>query len=205
MARERAPRVVAELGRPETPEETAARKAENSRRHRANQTMRNLVASLVATVVVVIALVAIVVRPDPGLDLDVDWHAVAAQAGEPVVDPQLPTGWTANAAEFRAADDSRYWYIGFVTPKSDFVAVEEHEEADDHRIDDLLLDGSTGPVATTAGGVAWNVWTAPIGEDAGNYEHVWESEGTTEQIVLYGTADDDEFAAFADAVGKAIP
>ena len=31
MAEAEPPRVVAELGRPETPEETAARKAENSR------------------------------------------------------------------------------------------------------------------------------------------------------------------------------
>ena len=41
---QRPPRVVAELGRPETPEETAARKAENSRIHRASQNTRNLVA-----------------------------------------------------------------------------------------------------------------------------------------------------------------
>jgi hypothetical protein len=42
-------RVVAELGRPETPAETAARKAESSRLHRQRQTVNNLVYSLIAT------------------------------------------------------------------------------------------------------------------------------------------------------------
>ena len=37
------PRVVAELGRPETPDETAARKAASSAAYRSSKTVRNLV------------------------------------------------------------------------------------------------------------------------------------------------------------------
>ena len=37
------PRIVAELGRPETPDETASRKAESSRVYRASQNTRNLI------------------------------------------------------------------------------------------------------------------------------------------------------------------
>ena len=51
-------RVVAELGRPETAEETAARKAENSRNHRSRQTVNNLVYSLLATLGIVVVIVA---------------------------------------------------------------------------------------------------------------------------------------------------
>jgi hypothetical protein len=202
VAREKAPRVVAELGRPETPEETAARKAENSRRHRASQTTRNLVASLIATVAVVAALVAIVVRPDPDIDRNVDWHAIAAAAGTPVVDPQLPDGWTANAAELRGAGDTRYWYIGFLTPEGDFAAVEERAVPDDDLVDDVLPKVASGPVDGSAGGLTWSVWDATEAEDPGNYETVWESRGTTEQLLVYGTADPAEVEVLADAVGR---
>ena len=46
----RGPRVVAELGRPETAAETAARKAESSRVYRSSQTTRNLIAALLVTI-----------------------------------------------------------------------------------------------------------------------------------------------------------
>ena len=49
----KSPRIVAELGRPETPDETAARKAESSRVHRESQNTRNLVAALIVTIAIV--------------------------------------------------------------------------------------------------------------------------------------------------------
>jgi hypothetical protein len=51
------PRIVAELGRAETPDETAARKAESSRVYRASQNTRNLVAALIVTIAVNVAAV----------------------------------------------------------------------------------------------------------------------------------------------------
>ncbi|HYP73058.1 MAG TPA: DUF4245 domain-containing protein, partial [Microbacterium sp.] len=48
-----APRVVAELGRPETPQETADRKAASSAAYRSSKTFRNLIAALLITVAVV--------------------------------------------------------------------------------------------------------------------------------------------------------
>ncbi|MDM4763388.1 DUF4245 family protein [Galbitalea sp. SE-J8] len=205
MARAREPRIVAELGRPETPDETAERKAANSARYRASKTTRNLAAALVATVAIVVALVAVVVRPDPGLDLSVDWHAIAAQAGEPVVDPELPAGWTANAAEFRGSTDERYWYLGFVTPRSGFVAVEQHDAVDDDLVKHTLPDHSTGPQTQTVGGVAWQAWTAPDAATAGNYARVWETTAGSTQFLVYGTADLDEFTTFVEAVGEDLP
>ena len=47
------PRIVAELGRPETPQETADRKAASSARYRSSKTFRNLVAALLITIAVV--------------------------------------------------------------------------------------------------------------------------------------------------------
>ena len=75
---QRPPREVAELGRPETPEETAARKAENSRKHRQRQTLKNLVLALAASLGVVFIIVLLVPRSDGPIDRDVD---VAAAYG----------------------------------------------------------------------------------------------------------------------------
>ena len=47
MVATKEPAIVAELGRPETPDETAERKAETSRKHRAGQTTFNLVVALI--------------------------------------------------------------------------------------------------------------------------------------------------------------
>ena len=58
----RAPRVVAELGRPETAQETADRKAEFSRTYRASQNTRNLIAALLVTLAVVVVIVFAVPR-----------------------------------------------------------------------------------------------------------------------------------------------
>jgi hypothetical protein len=75
------PRVVAELGRPETPEETAARKAENSRKHRAKQTINNLVLSLLVSLGLVLVIFLMVPRGTGGFeDRSVDVVTLAAEA-----------------------------------------------------------------------------------------------------------------------------
>ncbi|MDF2441986.1 MAG: hypothetical protein JWR01_189, partial [Subtercola sp.] len=80
------PRVVAELGRPETLEETTARKAEQSRKYRANKTINNLWLSLIVCVAVVIVIVLLVPRNDSSQLQSVDYRSVAtsAQAALPV-------------------------------------------------------------------------------------------------------------------------
>src|SRR5680860_644767 len=123
----RAPRVVAELGRPETPQETMDRKAENSRKYRARKTLNNLVLSLLATLAAVLMIVLLVPRNDNPVNRAVDFTTVAAQlqpgVDEPLVVPELPQGWSANAAEWRtgAADAVPAWYIGLVTSSSQFI------------------------------------------------------------------------------------
>ena len=62
--KQKPPRIVAELGRPETPEETAARRAENSLKHRQRQTVQNLILALGASLLVVLVIVLIVPRSD---------------------------------------------------------------------------------------------------------------------------------------------
>jgi hypothetical protein len=144
------PPIVAELGRPETPEETAARKAENSRKHRANQNLRNLIWSLLATLIVVLVLVLVVVRPDPAPVAAIDYRAVAGQAQvdstATLAAPPLDSSWSANAAEIRTAADITVWYIGFITPSRQFIAMNQGIDANATWVDIVL--GIT-PIGTT--------------------------------------------------------
>jgi Protein of unknown function (DUF4245) len=204
VAAPKEPRVVAELGRPETPDETAARKAENSRAHRANQTLRNLILSLIATVALVIVLVAVVVRPAPDATGNVNWHTIASQVDSPgsvpALDPTLPAGWTANAAELRYDKNSTaYWYIGFVTPNKEFIGMEQRFADDDTWItDNLNTDHLGAPTSATTGSQKWTIYT--VTQDPGNYATTWEATNGGGQVDIYGSATKAEFTILATAL-----
>ena len=197
-------RIVAELGRPETPEETAARKAENSRKHRANQTLRNLVWSLVATLIVVLLLVLVVVRPDPQVLDRVDYREVASQTippeGRSLIVPTLPEGWTANAASLRTIDQVTTWYIGFITPQNQFIALEQGFDANATWLASHFAKNSSSPEQIDVDGTTW---TETLGtENPGNYERVWSLDLENEDdLVLYGTATTEEFTILATTLG----
>lgn len=211
MAREpRAPRVVAELGRPETAEETAARKAENSRKHRQRQTMMNLVYALVASLAVVLVIVLIVPRSDTPIEPDIDVAATAERAqaamSAPLAVPDLPEGWRANAAEIRRseADQVTAWYIGYLTPEDEFIGMYQAIEANPTWVAGLLArTRATG--TTIIDGVEWTVYdNRSTSDDVGNarYGMTTEANGTT--FVLLGTAAPAEFGELADALMPAI-
>lgn len=196
--------IVAELGRPETPQETADRKAAQSRLHRANQTVRNLVWSLVATLIVVLLLVLVVVRPDPAPIDPVDYREVASQTvapdGETLIVPNLPEGWTANAAALRTVDQVETWYIGFITPLGRFIGFEQGFDANDTWLAEHFAEESSAPKSIDVDG---REWTEVLGvEDPGNFARVWASElEDDERVVLYGTAEVEEFTILATSLG----
>lgn len=208
---QRAPRVVAELGRPETPEETAARKAENSRKHRQRQTVKNLVLALGASLGVMLVIVLIVPRSNTPIDRDVDVAAVAEQAA-PAFDvelavPELPEGWRANAAEVRnsKADQVTAWYVGYLTPGDEYIGMYQASGANPSWVSTQLA--RTLPTGTAAvDGVEWTVYDnrASDSEELGNAEYglVAEAGGTT--FVLLGTASPEEFAELAAALAPAV-
>ena len=87
------PRIVAELGRPETASETAARKAENSRLYRQRKTVNNLTLSLLVSLGMVLLIVLIVPRgTDVWGDHIVDVAAAATAAAPPAAGQAYPGG-----------------------------------------------------------------------------------------------------------------
>lgn len=201
-------RIVAELGRPETPEETAARKAENSRAHRANQTTRNLVLALIASLAIVLCTVLVVVRPDNATPKSVNYGAVAAEAQQGIsptlLAPRLPKGWRANDAELKQGEGkSQTWYIGLLTPKQQFIAIEEGVDSSNAWFGSLLGTAQrTG--TTTIAGIRWNVYNQRDASDPGNFGYSLATTVGSTRYLLHGSAGNAEFRELATSIAPEL-
>jgi hypothetical protein len=206
----RAPRIVAELGRPETPEETAERLAENSRKYRARKTVNNLVLSLLATLVTVLVLVLLVPRSDKPIERNIDYRSVASQVqtgvDEPLMSPALPAGWRANAAEWRTGGGDKVpsWYIGLLTPRNEFIGATQALDANPTWLN-AQLQGAPAADTVTIDGVKWDVYrnTAPE-KDRGNFDYALVTAAGRSTYLLVGTARQDEFEALARALAPDV-
>jgi hypothetical protein len=198
-------RVVAELGRPETAEETAARKAENSRRHRANQTLRNLVLALAASLGIVLFLVLVVVRPGQLDTIHVDYAKIAAETqgtvSETLASPALPKKWTSNSAQLsKGSDDVRSWYIGLLTPSSEYIGLRQGFEANESWVS-AQLDKAVKSGAVTIDGVRWTVYDQRLTvKQPSNYEYSLATTIGKSTYLLYGTASTKDFRTVATAI-----
>ena len=201
MASERP--VVAELGRPETPDETAARKAETSRKHRANQTLLNLVVALLGSLIVVVFLVSVVVRPAPTPAEGIDYATVASQAqvnsSEPLLAPVLPPGWSANDARFQTTQQVPTWYIGFLTPGAQYIGLDQGVGANP-TWQAALLNNAKQSGTVTIEGVEWTIFDQRDADDPGNYAYSLATVHDDSTVLLHGSAADDEFALLATAI-----
>jgi Protein of unknown function (DUF4245) len=196
--------IVAELGRPETPEETAARKAESARNRRANQTPINLLLSIGASLVLVLFLVLVVVRPTAQTPSTVDWKRVAAEAqptvAEPLARPVLGDAWTANNAELATgADGIQTWYVGFITPQEQFIGLTQGIAANPTWVaNQVAAKVATG--TETIDGTTWTVFDYRASKDSGNLAFAMTADIAYSSIVLFGTASTAEFDSLALAV-----
>ncbi|MGN6428101.1 MAG: DUF4245 domain-containing protein [Leifsonia sp.] len=205
--RNKPPAVVAELGRPETPEETAARKAQNSANHRNRQTVNNLVFSLLATVALVIVIVLVVPRGNPTASAPpVDYATIAQQAQgaepDPLLVPELPSGWRSNSAELRTktADKVDSWYIGLLTPKGQFIGITQGFDANESWVAEQI-DRSRIAGTRDIDGVRWDVYdNRDSGSDAGNVAYALTTTAGRSSVVVFGTAEDSEFRTVASAL-----
>lgn len=208
MAKSNGPREVAGLGRPETPEETFARKAETSRKHRANQTTLNLVGATLASLVIVLFLVLVVVRPSTETPVTADYEQIAADAqtnaSEPLLAPATPDDWYANSARLGTTSSVQTWYIGFITGATDsasaqFIALEQGIEANPTWLG-IVTDGALATETTTIDGIQWTIYDRRSSADTGNYAYSMSAEIGGSMVVLHGTAADAEFELLAAAI-----
>lgn len=197
-------RVVAELGRPETPQETAERKAQARALRRSRQNFRNLIAGLVACVAVVAVIAFFVPRGDGAPTRDIDVRSAAAQygdtAGEPLLAPDVPASWQANAAELRGSGDTSTWYVGYVIDGSEYAGLSEGLPGNADLVDSTMYQANPSGT-TTIGGLPWRVYDRrALGTDAGNVAYGLATKIGDVVVMVYGTASAPQVRRLAAAV-----
>ena len=199
------PRIVAELGRPETPDETAARKAESSRVYRSSQTFRNLIAALIATLAIVLVIVFAVPRGTPAAQPPINVASVASQAqsaeGRPIAVPHVPSSWRVNSA---AVDGDDTWTVVYA-PKTDkgFLRVSQGFDADT-TWDAQLLKGAAPSGTVDIDGVTWTVYRIQNPAQAGNVSYAIGTKAGSDRILIYGSADPETAAVAAKGLAAQI-
>ncbi|MGB3413544.1 MAG: DUF4245 domain-containing protein [Microbacteriaceae bacterium] len=191
---------------PETPEEIAALKAENTRKRRVNNTGFNLVIAIVATLAAVAVLWMTVLRPSGSIVPEIDYATAVLNAergySEDIVAPELPEGWTLNAANVRTdqSDKQLYWYLGIVTADEQFIALNQRIDADEswtiRMMDSTLPSGDI-----TLAGKSWIEFDRRNNDKAsGNKPYgIALTEGSS-TVLLHGTASPEDFERLAQLV-----
>ncbi|MBX3090173.1 MAG: DUF4245 domain-containing protein [Cryobacterium sp.] len=198
--------IVAELGRPETPEETAQRRSQASAKRRQGQTLFNLVLALAACIAVVGVVLLFTEQPGPVIPA-ADYKSIAgeADAAVPLAAPDLPETWHSNFARYNAAPTDKVptWEVGFLTPKGEFIGLKQGINANPTWVANQL-----GARAATGNrevdGRNWIVYDYRKAKDTGNLAYSMELDEGTSSFVLYGTAATDEFELVAAQLTKWI-
>ncbi|MET0734810.1 MAG: DUF4245 family protein [Microbacterium sp.] len=199
------PRIVAELGRPETPGETAARKAESSRIYRSSQNTRNLVAAIIVTLAVVVVIVFAVPRgePAPRDSIDVATVAQSVQDAEArtVLVPEAPAAWRVNRAGI-VGDDTRAWTVVYA-PESGFITIAQGFDADP-AWPARVLAGAAVDDTVTIDGVEWSRYSIPDPSRTGNVSAALSTQAGPDTILVYGFADAETLEQAAASVSEQV-
>lgn len=197
--------IVAELGRPETPAETAARKAASSKAYRSSQTVRSLVAALIATLAIVAVIVFAVPRGEPATTEDIDVAGIAADVestvGSPVIAPELGSFWRVNAAGLTSGAPM-VWDVTLAPAAQNergFIKLAQAFGTDASWAPQRL--NGTAPTDTTIiDGVEWDVYD--LG-DAGAKQNITYAIGTQagdDYLLLYGSRSAESTAELAESL-----
>ncbi|QIG40236.1 DUF4245 domain-containing protein [Microbacterium sp. 4R-513] len=203
----RAPRIVAELGRPETPEETADRKAQFSAAYRSSQNTRNLIAALLATLTVVLIIVFAVPRGSIPEREPVDVASVAADVSSAedrtVLVPDVPDTWRANSAAVEG-DSVGAWTIVYVPSEaSGYLRIAQGFDAD-AAWPTRVLKGADASGTTTIDGVEWTVYDIPDPARAGNVSIALSTPAGPDTVMIYGSTDEKTVETAAKSVADQV-
>ena len=197
-----APRIVAELGRPETPAETADRKAAASRAYRQSKTFRNLVAALLVTMAVVAVVYFGVPRgslPDPEeADVAAAAQSASASIGHPLLVPVVPENWRANSARLEGS----MWRVVYAPP-SGYVRVAQGVDADAGWAT-KALGGFAPSGSVTIDGIAWDEYTIPAAARTDTVSYAISTSAGSDTVLIYGATDAATAAVAASGVTDQI-
>ncbi|HWV48150.1 MAG TPA: DUF4245 family protein [Microbacterium sp.] len=208
MSRRSSAPIVAELGRPETPDETAARKAASSQAYRSSQTFRHLIAALILTVAVVAVIVFAVPRgePTPAAEIDVDRIAadVESTMQSPVVVPELDDFWRVNVAELDGGATT-VWNITIAPADEEergFIRIAQAFDADASWAPQIL-DGFAPTSTVAIDGREWDVYD--IGDrGSANVTYALGTQAGDDYILLFGSRSPESTEELARSLDSQI-
>lgn len=196
-------RIVAELGRPETPAETAARKAASSKAYRSSQTVRNLVAALAVTLAVVAVIILGVPRGEPVEPESIDVAGIAAGVEStmesPAIVPEVGEFWRVNDAELQSGA-TVVWEVTLAPAADDergFVKVAQAFDADASWAPQRL-NGTAPTDSTRIGGLDWDVYR--LGDGDANITYAIGTQAGDDYVLLYGSRSADSTAELAESL-----
>ncbi len=194
--------VVAELGRPETPEETAERKAAASRAYRSSQTMRNLIAAMLVTLGMLAIIVFAVPRGTLATPAPVDIATLAAEAESvmqrPVLMPDLGDQWRVNAAELGGGPVT-VWDITLAPATQAGRGFARIAQAFDQNAAwaPLRLSGTAPTGTVQAGGYTWDEFVMRTPESTANISYALGTQAGRDYVLIYGSLTAEATAALA--------
>ncbi|MGO2140084.1 MAG: DUF4245 family protein [Leucobacter sp.] len=212
MAKNKRPNIVAELGRPETAAETAARKAEGSRLYKQRKTVNNLVFSLLVTVGVVFIIYLMVPR-EPGdfPDRSVDVAAAAATSGASyeLAVPAVPESWKAKRAALTIDGDVTVWQVHYTTENEAYATVVQAYTADGSPVPATWIAKKLEEQDPTGreqlGGVDWQVYDHQDRKaDEVNMRFGLEGAIGTNTVLVFGTDDEATLRVLATQVSDSL-
>lgn len=197
--------IVAELGRPETPDETAARKAASSKAYRGSQTLRNLIAALLVTVAVVAVIIFAVPRGEPVTAEKIDVAGIAAGVestmDSPAIVPELDGFWRVNAAELQSGA-TVVWEITLAPAADDergFIKVAQAFDADSSWAPQRL-NGNAPTDEIRIGGLDWDVYRLGDAGANANVSYAIGTQAGDDYVLLYGSRSASSTADLAESL-----
>ena len=170
---------------------------------RARQTLNNLLLSLAATVGVMVLLVLAVPRDDSNRVAPVDYVAIAEQAAtetsEKLLIPTIPVDWYSNAARYRssAQDGVANWYVGFVGPNSEFIAITQGLEVNQTWIQ-LMLESNKPTGEVEISGQTWKIFeSVRENNPPKSKDYMMVLEYGENAVFVHGVAPTEVFEDFA--------
>lgn len=182
--------------------------SDSAAKHRAKQTVRNLILSLLVSLGLVIALVLGVPRDDSNRINPVDYQQIALEAegsiGAPILSPEVPEDWYANSARLENELEVQSWYVGFVTDDNQFIALTQAFESNPSWLA-LTLQGNWQDGEVVVEGRTWQIWpTLRPQTPRGTKEYAMVHEYGQSAVVIFGTAEESDFLIVAEAISKQL-
>lgn len=177
--------------------------SEQPSRHQ--RSMSGMIGALAVTLVAITAFVGwralnrddLQIEPEPVDYLD-SVRAVQAEGARVVYPPELPAGWVATSAQYRAGREP-VWSVGALTDDGAFAGFREQPESVEQLVEDYVDDQATEGDAVLLDSSLADSWRSFSDAD-GDYALAAEVAGST--VLVYGSAAAEKIEALAELLTR---